>query len=69
MNLDPNELTILTILDETPNNHLVTITELTKKTKIRAAQVSRILLKLEREDYIEKVTPLRYRKNIPFIAT
>lgn len=69
MNLMKDELEILTILDEAQTGELVTVTNLSKETELKPSRISAILLKLERNGYIEQVTPTRYRKNIPFIET
>lgn len=67
--LKQDELEILTIFDDAPLDELVTITALHNETNIRMPRISAILLKLEKYHYIVKVTPTKYHKEIPFIAT
>jgi len=67
--LNSNELEVITILDNTEQGELVTVTNLSKETGIKPTIISHILLKLERNGFIAKVTPLKYRKEIPFIVT
>lgn len=67
--LNDNEQEILQILDEAVTGELVTITNLHKETELRYSLISAILLKLERLEYIVKVTPTKYAKRIPFLET
>ena len=67
--LNSNELEVLTILDNTEQGELITVVNLSKETDIKPRIISAILLRLERAGYIMKVTPLKYRKEIPFIVT